>query len=447
MGTISLNGLVSGLDTQSIIDAYVSVASANLKVMQQHQSDISAKKSLWQTFNGYLKDLKSQIADIDTASEFKKMSVSSADTSSVEAAVTGTALAGTYSVTISSIASNQTSVSNQTWSDTDTFTSSSTLTLTVGVSDPVTTTITLDTNTLDGVISAINDADAGVYAYKVQDATTGDYKLVLSGTNTGADNAFSFSGDGGDFSFNTATPAADTEGTVSGIDVSSSTKDIVDAIPGVTITANAITTGTDVTVSPDLDATKSAINDFVSKYNTVMGFINNQFSYSDTTKSAGKLSGDPTLRGIENTLQSLIRSDYGSNTIDSLSKIGISTNSDGSLSVDDTALTDALNSNLSQVVSFFTGSSGLLQAFSNSSSTGQLDYILDSSSGTVTNKLDSLDSQIDDLSDRIDAEQSRLDKVTENLKNKFAALEVALSTLKATQAYVTNALGSGSSSK
>jgi flagellar hook-associated protein 2 len=449
MGTISLDGLVSGLDTTSIINSYVQAAGANLKVLKQHKSDIESKRSLWQTFNGYLSSLKSQIESIASSSDFKKMSVSSANTDKVTAEVTSTALAGTYTVEISQIANSQTSISTTTWASGDTAFSSDSSPMITIVQGSTTSNISIDTNTLDGAIAAINDANIGVSAYKIEDKD-GNYVLALTGKETGADNAFTITPPTGvTFPGANAVEAQDTKAVINGVvDVQSSTNQIADALPGITLTAvDTTASAVNIQVTTDTSGIKEQIRAFVDDYNTMMGFINNQVSFNSSTKKGGPLSGDATLRSIENTLQSVIRSTYTSNSIDSLAKIGISTSSDGTLSVDDDELTAAVTDNLSQVVDFFTSDSGLFAAFTNTSDSGKLDFILDTSDGTVQSKLDSLDDQIDDLADHIESEQKRLDKVAETLRKKFTALEVALSALKTTQSYVSSVLGNLNNSK
>jgi len=451
MGTVSVDGLSSGLDTTSIISSIVAVAGANLRVMQNQKSDLELKRSHWQTFKTHLSSLETQIKTIDTESEFKSMTVSSADETAVTATVTGTALPGNYDVEVSQLAGAQITKSTSTWADGATAFTTGTSELYLSINGATASTVSIATNTLDGAISAINDATLGVFAYKVLNASS-QYVLVLSSEDTGAAYNFAIT-QPADTSVafeavNTA-DAQDTLATVSGISVSSSTLDLSGAVPGVTLTAAGVTTApVTVTVSTDVSGIKANINSFVDSYNTVLSYVSYEVKVNDSSQEAGPLAGDNTLRSIQRSIQGLINTSYNtSNSISSLSLMGIFTEDTGTLSVDDDALSAALNDYFSETIDFFTGSAGLFQAFTNVAADGQLDIILDSTDGTIQRKFDTLDGQITDMDDSIADEMDRLAKLEEMLRAKFTALEVALVTLKSTQQFVESALGSSSSSK
>jgi len=88
------------------------------------------------------------------------------------------------------------------------------------------------------------------------------------------------------------TAGQDSEISIDGVTVTGSSNVIDDVITGVTIDllkADAATTVT-LEIDHDLDAVKSNIQDFVDKYNTVMTYINTQFSYNEDTERRGESS-------------------------------------------------------------------------------------------------------------------------------------------------------------
>lgn len=446
---VSLDGLVSGLDTSSIIKGLVAAAGAGMSKMKAQKADVGLKKDHWGTLKTYLEDLKTAIEAVNEDNELKGMTATSADESLVFAEISGNALAGTYQVNVTQEAQAQTSKSNQTWADgSTTFSASGAPTLDISINGGAATTVSITDNSLDGAISAINDASLGIQAYKVYDSTAGEYRLMITSEQTGADYDFSITPDGGTtLTFTDVTTAADMEATVNGVDVSSATNVISSVIPGISLTMYGVTGGNiDVTVGIDRTKTKENINSFVTKYNQVMSYMSYELKFNDSSESAGPLSGDGTLRTIQSMLQSLVRNDYTSNSIDSLSLMGITTKSDGTLEVDDTELSTALEDSFSQVMDFFTSSSGIFASFTNSTDTGSLDYILDTTDGTVQNKIDALDDQIETYNDAIEREEDRLAKLEQSLREKFTALEVTLSKLKLSEAYVEN-LSKASSKK
>lgn len=446
----AVDGIVSGLDTSSIISALVSASAANRTRMKQQLADIELKKDHFTTLQDHITALQSAITDINTASEFKKMSATSSESDRVSPEVTGVALAGSYTVNISQLASAQTSKTSKSYADgTTAFITAGSPELYVSVNGAAATTVSLTTNTLDGAISAINDANLGMQAYKVQQSD-GTYLMMVTGEDTGEDYDFTITTNDTDttpLSFTTLTSAQDTLGTVNGVSVRSNNNIISDVIPGVTLTLfddtdlddNGVSDDTTVTIGTDLSGIKDAIKNFVDKYNTVQSYISFEVKYNDSSKEAGPLASENLVRQIQRTLQDKLRATYTSNTdIDVLSSLGITTLKDGTLEIDDTDLSDALSDHFSQVINFFTADDGLFNALTNDDEDGTLDYLLDSTDGTLKTKFDSLDEQIDTYNEEIEKEDDRLSAMEARLRAQFTAMEVALGKLKLTGSYVDN---------
>lgn len=455
----AVDGIVSGLDTTSIISALVSASGAGRTRMKQQLADVELKRDHWTTMQDHLTALQSAITSINESTEFKKMSATSSDTARVTTEVTGTALAGTYAVNVSQLASAQTSKTSESFADgTSTFITAGSPELYVSINGGAATTISLTDNTLDGAISALNDANLGVQAYKVQQAD-GTYLMMVTGEDTGADYDFSITNndtDGTPLTFTTLTTAKDTLATINGVSVASNSNIIADVIPGVTLTifddtdtdGDGTSDDIPIVVGTDLSGIKDNIKNFVDKYNTVLSYISYEVKYNDTSKESGPLAGDNLLRQIQRTLQDKLRASYTSNAdIDALSAVGITTLKDGTLEIDDTDLSTALNDHFSQVIGFFTDSDGLFNALTNDDETGSLDYMLDSTDGTLAAKFDSLDEQIDTYNESIEKEDDRLASLEARLRAQFTAMEVALGKLKLTGSYVDNLASMSSKSK
>ncbi len=145
------------------------------------------------------------------------------------------------------------------------------------------------------------------------------------------------------------------------ITVTSPTNTLEDLIPGVTLSLKKMTDSNtpDVTVTAEKDiaGVRQTIDDFLSQYNEVIKRIDEYLKYNSETKEAGTLQGDTTLISIQNRLRSLTSTVV--NGLDSgyrmLADIGIRTSALGRLSVvNNSALTEALNDNLSDVMKLFT---------------------------------------------------------------------------------------------
>jgi flagellar hook-associated protein 2 len=164
----------------------------------------------------------------------------------------------------------------------------------------------------------------------------------------------------------------------------------------VTLNLQSASPGTEVSldVAPDTSQASNAINQFVSDYNTLIGAVNAQ--YSDTGSGQGVLADDPTVENLQNTLLQALdytaspASGNTSTTVPNLSSLGITVNTDGTLSVDSGTLTSALQNNFSDVQNFFQGSA--LNGFANSMDQ-QLTNFTSPSDGAFTVDLQSISTE------------------------------------------------------
>ena len=144
-----------------------------------------------------------------------------------------------------------------------------------------------------------------------------------------------------------------------------------------TLTLLGASSGTpiNITVAPDATQISTAINQFVTDYNTALNLVNTQFNDTSTTNSSGTtttaqgvLASDPIVVQLQGVLEQAAAYSYtpasGTTTVSTLSDLGITTNDDGSLSVDSTTLNNALANNASDVATFLQGSA--LNGFANS---------------------------------------------------------------------------------
>lgn len=188
--TLNLTGLVSNTDWQSLVNSInadqLQTAEAPLNTeLTSQQNTLSA----WQSFNTSLSAITNYIStnnlNSSTGYQAYDASLTCADSSITPANVLsasigkGTIAAGTYSIEVSNLATPEQIAS-------DSFTSSSTA---LGISGDMvidgTTVSVASTDTLTGIASAINSANAGVSA-SVLSISGNEYKLELQSTSTGS---------------------------------------------------------------------------------------------------------------------------------------------------------------------------------------------------------------------------------------------------------------------
>jgi flagellar hook-associated protein 2 len=150
------------------------------------------------------------------------------------------------------------------------------------------------------------------------------------------------------------------------------------------------------------------------------------------------MNGSALLSGIKNEIQNKLYSivDTGSSTYNTLASIGITTNKDGTLSLNSTHLATALSTNFSAVSQLFSGSAGVATELnslinSNLASNGAVT----SASNTLVAKENSLTKQTSDLNTQMTA-------LTASLTQQYSALNTLLSSLQSTSSYLTQAFAS-----
>lgn len=433
---IQISGLSSGLDTSSIISQLMSVAEQPLTNLQSQEADANSRLAAYQTFNSKLTALNTAIQAIDSTSGINSYSATLSNDQYLSATASSTAAAGSYQIDVQKLAQVQKNVTQSSYSDATSadFTSG---TLTVNG-----TAITISNDSLTSLAQKINTANTGTSATGVSASVINDgtgYRMVL----TGADAATTFTATPS--SVTTANGAATLDfgspiqnaqlATVEldgGITVTSKTNTITDAIPGVTLNltqANATGVTTTLNVGVDSDTVQSKIQNFVTAYNNIFNFVSQQ--------SGQSWASDSTFTSVERKLQNLLTTP-GSNSGDltALSQAGISTNKDGTLSVDTSKLGDVIQNDmggLQKLLAGDTAGTGLASQFES-----YLNGITDSTNGILTGVTTSTNSSIKMLDQQIASTQTQLDTYKSNLEAQYAALETLMSSLNSTSSFVTS---------
>ncbi len=310
-----------------------------------------------------------------------------------------------------------------------------------GTATQITTT---NGESLSAVASDINGQSLGVTASVVSDGSGSSY---LSMVNSATGDASGITIGNTSPQFTQAVQGTDASLTVDGIPISSASNTVTGAVPGLTINLLGADPKTNVTITatPNSSAITSAIQQFVTDYNTLIGDVNNEFTYNASSASAPPLEGDSTVEMLQNYLLGAgSYSSSASGSISTLGSLGISMNNDGSLSVDDTTLGDAIQNNFANVQQFFEGTA--LNGFASSLS-NQLQNLTDSSNGAFTVELSNMQSDYNGLQDDITNFQNNyISPLQASLTAEYNAAEIALQELNTTKQQINAELGNNTSS-
>jgi flagellar hook-associated protein 2 len=151
-----------------------------------------------------------------------------------------------------------------------------------------------------------------------------------------------------------ASNASVTVGSGSGaLTIQNSSNQIDNLIQGVTVNLLGASTNTPVTltVSNDTSQLSTAIQNFVSDYNSLASYISQQTSYDATTSQGGVLLGNSQATQIQQQLQSILDNQVNGlgSTINNLGDLGITFQTNGQLSLNQGTLDDVLDGNVSGV--------------------------------------------------------------------------------------------------
>jgi flagellar hook-associated protein 2 len=416
--------------------------------MQAVTTQVSAVGSL----KGALSTFQSSLTALNSLTAFNAQTATSSNTSAFTATVASGAPVGTYNVTVTNLASAQQLLSNPFTQGSSAPVGTGTLQLSLGGTS-FDVNITSENSTLSGIAAAINAAadNPGITATVLQ-GTDGAH-LVLTSTQTGAANTIQVAEtDGGTelagltySSTNTSnyaeqSAAKDAAFSISGVAGTSASNTVTTALDGVTLTLlgptdpNAATSST-LTVSTDTATIIGNVRGFVAAYNTLAGTFNTLGHYDAASKSAGPMMADPLLTSVEGQIRHALYGivNTGSSTYNSLASVGVTTNSDGTLSLDESKLSTALATNLSAVAQLFSGANGVAINL-NSQITASL-----ATNGSVTSRSNTLVKQEDDLTKQTNDLNTQMQALAASLTQQYSALNTLLSSLQTTSSYLTQA--------
>jgi flagellar capping protein FliD len=440
--SMSVDGLVSGMDTTSIINGLMAAEAGPQNDLKTKLSRTKDAASAYRTVNTTFLAIT---AAADAALKPDLWTLTKATSSSSSVAITASpgALVGSLTFTVDQLATSH-AVTNR---NTGTWTAS---TSAYGASSIVVTdkagaslgTIPIGGNqTVADAAAAINASSLGLSAAVVQISDT-EVALQVTSKATGAASEFQLAGAG---TFTKSTQAQDAQlsiGTMNKYTVSSATNTFSAVLPGTTLTVNKADSTVPVTVSvvsdPDSVAAKlSALADAVNaSVKAVKDYTSN------ATGSTAALKGDYSVTSIAGRLLDAVSSAVGADG--SPAQIGFQLSKDGRITFDKAKFTTALKDTPALAQRMVSGTpagngadgvagtgddvvaipgiAGRLSAVAKAAS--------DATTGTLVSLANGQDSLVKDIQDRIAAWDLRLAKRKETLTRQFTAMETALSSLK-----------------
>ncbi len=454
---ISFSGLASGLDSQAIIQALLAVEQRPIQAFQRKKSLLSTQKNLFGDVEQMLKDLVEKSKDIRQSTNFLDYKATSDDENTLTATASSSAASGSYDIRVVSLAKSQVKASTGDASATSQdYEGGNTL---IFSSNNGTEYVSLSAGnkSLTDIANEVNAADIGVRAQVIDTGSDTDpFQLVFTSREPGTDNQFNVSTDLTGTSLeglineiegNEITAGTDAVVELDGIQISRSSNQINNLIPGVTLDLIGAHSDTEpnattrVTVTTDTEATSEKVKEFVDKYNEIVDFIEAQSVVNEDGEAQSELFGDVTLRSIRSTLRSIVGStvdEAGSETFTMFAQIGISSDTEGRLTFTQSEFEAALIEDEDAVKAIFTNEdSGIANRIFS-----ELDVFTDSIDGLIKARTDGIDRMSKQIDQNIERAERRLEQMELSLTQRYANLEVLINQLQG-QGSAVNSIGAG----
>jgi len=370
----SISGLISGIDTTTLVDAIIAQGRAPAVRMEAQETAIKNQQATITAYRAALGNLQSAAAALQDGTAFGGTSISAALTTGTRllANATGsaTAVPGQYQLKVSSLAAAEKLGSGTVANATTALGYAGSFTVN-GQAVTVSATDTL-TNIRDRINALNSGTNATGVTASILTVSATDSRLVLTSGKTGAAGATLVDTSGTilqslGYLDNTETklagailsPGSDAHFSLDNIPFVRTSNTVDDAIPGVTLSLLAAEDGatTTLNVTRDSAGATQAVQAFVTAYNNLIQFVQSQgtVTTSGNTTSTPALFGDSLIRGIRSGLpQRILQSVLGAPAdLATAASVGLSLTRDGRLSLDSTKFTTAFENRRSDVTALF----------------------------------------------------------------------------------------------
>lgn len=239
--------------------------------------------------------------------------------------------------------------------------------------------------------------------------------------------------------------ATDATLTVDGMDITSASNTVKDAIAGTTLELVSPTTGAfgaTVDLGRDTSVVKTKIQALVTSYNETLSMLG---VVSDPKSTVEGYGGTLVGNNIVNSLRSQIRnmvvgnSTSPSGTMNALRDIGVSIDKAGQLQIDNTKLDDALQNNFDNVVKMLSNNQENQSKF-NTAPAGvageaykKLVVLLDPIGGTLETLSSNQTKKIADYQKQLDTLATRLQTLLTRYTAQFSSMDNLVGQIKSTQ--------------
>ena len=337
---VSLGG---GLDVELIVSQLIHAERAPARTLETQRAVVSARTRALDDFEAKLEQLRASVDPLrDTAALAARTATSSAEDLVAASAAAG-AQTGSFSLEVTALASTH-ALASAGFASLDEVIPTGSFDITV---DGTTTTIDVAAGTtLEQLRDQIASSAAGVDAAVVFDGSA--YRLSLTSQTGGLAGAitvdnFSSAPLQAALSFSETRAAADAAFKLNGLSMTRGSNSVSDAIDGVTFDLKALGIA-EVSIASDPEAAVEAVRAFVDSYNSLTLHVQSQLRSG--TAPSGPLARLSSVRYLQDQLRALVSGSVSGLDGDlvNLRQVGLKLQNDGTITIDETALEEAIGS-------------------------------------------------------------------------------------------------------
>ena len=356
----SIDGIISGFNTATIIDGLVAIQQRQIDQFSARKTGIGRKQTAFRGIEARLATLRSSMSRLNrtVGTVFDSRTATSSNTDLVDVAASSGAQQGVFSIKVNSLAAAH-QIGSQGFDAVSSAVTSGTFSIQTGSRQAENFTIDGTNNTLESMVNTINSQSTQVSASIIRDSASGQYRMLLASKSSGTDNAINVTNNldadnGGairpvfnSIEIQAATNASITFGSGPGAITSEyQTNRIDNVVRGVTLNLKGADTAklVNISVSQDDAAVVEAVDKFVTDYNDIIKYLNDQSSFTSETGAAGLLLGNRSVSTVRSNIEKIISSSVPglSSNFNRLSRIGIGIADKGLLTFDQSQLTRVL---------------------------------------------------------------------------------------------------------
>jgi flagellar hook-associated protein 2 len=438
-------GAGSGIDTKTLAkDLMEATREPRKTVIEEKINKSEARISGYAVIKFSLGELKTAFEGLNDLSDFASLQTANTQPAALSAVASPTAAAGSYQVAVTQVAQAQRTASNGLATSSTELNSGNNFFLALSINGADSTSIEVEEDTPEGVVSAINAAKTGLTAQLIQTSGSSPWKIVITGEE-GATKAFTLEtvdGDGNPLALDLDLGLDDPDNqiqeaqnallTVNGLPIERASNRVSDVVSGVTFNLATATTGNArIDLTRDTTGISAKVENLVTAYkNFEENLLILKDRDSDVEEFGGALAGDTLVQNIRTQVRAMLTttSSTPGENVSAPRDVGLSFDRYGALQFDKDKLSSQLQTNFDDVAKMFSANTNNKSVFSTvaggvaGDAVSKLDKMM-RSTGSLAQQTNNATKQVDRFKADLVRLEDQMQKLLERYTRQFSAME------------------------